>query len=277
MPLQFPSRALARLYSTAAPQSSREFDVLVLGAGVAGLSAFQQLRASLGAKPRVAVLEARNRPLGRLVSAKLPGSSSAAVDLGAQWLYADPLRKASLEGWLGEAGVEWDEWHPVERIVKTEVALPGSQPLEKLRVNLASRQPGAANIIFKSGLENTFSALAEGVNLHTGVEVKSVRLEGEKRGGRVKVDTNSGVYSADFVVCALPLRGFQSSIILSPFLLIFAVVSLRCHSLGRLGSLTSDPPFPRASRATTYPRDAATTQPRENHPHTPRSCPRRIL
>ena len=60
-------------------------EVIVVGAGAAGVAAARGL-AALGV--RVAVLEARDRVGGRLVTVSLRGH---AVDLGGHWLHAGPI------------------------------------------------------------------------------------------------------------------------------------------------------------------------------------------
>jgi monoamine oxidase len=73
-----------------------EADVVVVGAGLAGLAAARSLRAS-GAD--VAVLEARDRVGGRVLNHQLPGGD--VVEMGGQWIGPSQLRVNKLVAELG--------------------------------------------------------------------------------------------------------------------------------------------------------------------------------
>jgi len=60
-----------------------EYDVVIVGAGMAGLSAANRLKSS-GVK-NIVVLEARNRVGGRLYS--IPLNNSTFLDMGASWIH----------------------------------------------------------------------------------------------------------------------------------------------------------------------------------------------
>ncbi|KAF8073249.1 PLP3B [Scenedesmus sp. PABB004] len=64
---------------------AESFDVIIIGAGVAGVKAATDLVAS---GRSVALLEARDRPLGRVDTVQLPGWT-VPLDLGAQWFHGD--------------------------------------------------------------------------------------------------------------------------------------------------------------------------------------------
>ncbi|KAI9000151.1 hypothetical protein DFJ74DRAFT_647713 [Hyaloraphidium curvatum] len=205
-----------------AASETTDCDVVVLGAGVAGLSAAQRLRTTICAEkgaPRVAVLEARTRVLGRLLSADAPshaGGGKAApprIDLGAQWLRVDKARRSAVEDWLGFAGVAFKEWKSSERAVagfqpNAETAHDGSnEPVQKLRTALADHS--VTNILFPGGMAEAFAPLAEGVDVRFGEHVSRIELaDGRRRKGarrlRVVSDTGS-VFAADWAVCSLPL------------------------------------------------------------------------
>jgi len=75
------------------PESGREFDVVVVGAGAAGLAAARRL---LDARLKVLVVEARGRLGGRAFTAyPMPG---LALDLGCEWLHC-----ADRNPWTGIA------------------------------------------------------------------------------------------------------------------------------------------------------------------------------
>lgn len=80
-----PLNSLSILGPRAFPEPSREPDVVVLGAGAAGIGAARRL---LARGLTVAVIEARPRVGGRAVTAMLRGR---AIDLGAHWLHAGPI------------------------------------------------------------------------------------------------------------------------------------------------------------------------------------------
>lgn len=78
------------------------WDVIVVGAGVAGLSAAREL-ARGGA--RVAVLEGRGRPGGRILTVR-PDSTVSPVELGAEFIHGKPPELMSL---AAEAGLELEQ------------------------------------------------------------------------------------------------------------------------------------------------------------------------
>jgi len=75
------------------PESGREFDVVVVGAGAAGLAAARRL---VAARLKIMVVEARDRLGGRAVTTcPMPG---IALDLGCEWLHS-----ADRNPWTGIA------------------------------------------------------------------------------------------------------------------------------------------------------------------------------
>ena len=77
---------------------SKEFDVIIIGAGAAGLMAAQELA---GSGIKVLVLEARDRIGGRIFTQHLPNSNGL-LEAGAEFVHGNlPLTKAILE----EAGI----------------------------------------------------------------------------------------------------------------------------------------------------------------------------
>jgi monoamine oxidase len=67
-----------------AAHKSMDCDVVIIGAGVAGLSAAQALRAQ---DLTVTLLEAGHRAGGRTLTVPSPGAQGAPVDMGASWLH----------------------------------------------------------------------------------------------------------------------------------------------------------------------------------------------
>lgn len=62
---------------------THDVDVVVIGAGVAGLIAADRL---VAAGRRVRVLEARDRVGGRTLTVPVPGYQGVSVDQGGQWV-----------------------------------------------------------------------------------------------------------------------------------------------------------------------------------------------
>jgi len=81
--------------------STRQFDVIVVGAGLSGLIAARTLRQS---GKTVAILEANRRTGGRMVSAKT--IANGVVDLGGQWVGPTQTEMVSLLDELGFARFE---------------------------------------------------------------------------------------------------------------------------------------------------------------------------
>jgi len=92
----------------------READVVIVGAGLAGLTAARALRT---AGREVVVLEARDRVGGRVLNAEVPGHPGVVVEVGGQWVgptqervlaLARELRLATVPTHdVGEHLIEW--------------------------------------------------------------------------------------------------------------------------------------------------------------------------
>jgi len=76
--------ATSSTISTAATAPSVTYDVIIVGAGLAGLKAAADLRAL---NYSVVVLEGRDRTGGRVYSTKLTATSKYPVEVGAQWFH----------------------------------------------------------------------------------------------------------------------------------------------------------------------------------------------
>ena len=97
----------------AAIESSSSFDVVVIGAGLAGLACARALKAG---GLEVVVLEARDRLGGRVHSVDVDGVD---VELGAQWVHDDaashPARKFAERANLKLRGTSWEQAALVSR------------------------------------------------------------------------------------------------------------------------------------------------------------------
>lgn len=124
-------------------------DILVLGAGVAGLTAARQL-AERGA--RVCVLEARERVGGRIWTQRIgapqcegKGDGTLAIELGAEFVHGLPAESMSL---LREAGLSALERHGQTlqfidgQLVRPQSAPSGYEVLEQMERWLATQPPG---------------------------------------------------------------------------------------------------------------------------------------
>lgn len=114
-------------------QKSR-WDVIVVGAGIAGLSAARELARS-GA--RVAVLEGRGRPGGRILTVR-PEAAALPVELGAEFVHGKPPDLLAL---VREAGVE------LEPVAGRHFELSGGEvrPAKELDHVLGELERGSAS------------------------------------------------------------------------------------------------------------------------------------
>ncbi|OJJ45214.1 hypothetical protein ASPZODRAFT_133839 [Penicilliopsis zonata CBS 506.65] len=97
-----PAPALPR--DVSGPEDNKVWDVVVIGAGLAGLAAADQL---VQAGLSVQVLEARDRVGGRTWSEPLAANPAAVVDIGASWL--NEANQTSLSRLARRVGVEFIE------------------------------------------------------------------------------------------------------------------------------------------------------------------------
>src|SRR5215218_2235479 len=112
------------------PNEPADADVLVVGAGVAGLAAAARLQ---GSGRSVHIVEARARPGGRILTVR-PPDTAGPVELGAEFVHGSaPLTRALLRQagatvvpvngppWLARGGrvlAGADLWERVERVLR---------------------------------------------------------------------------------------------------------------------------------------------------------------
>jgi monoamine oxidase len=132
-----------------------DFDIVVLGAGVAGLNAARQL-AQQGA--RVALLEARDRVGGRIWTRRVPvpdGEAWMPVELGAEFIHGVPEESWSL---VREAGLSTYELDGKTlqfldgRLIEPPSELPRVSVLEEMQ-HWLRRQPPGFDLSFTQYLE----------------------------------------------------------------------------------------------------------------------------
>lgn len=166
--------------------ASAHADVIVIGAGIAGLTAAAELAR---AGRRVVVREARDRLGGRVRSI---GTGTGAVDLGATWFWAnEPLTRTRVDG----LGLGTFPQH-VRGDAMFEDRAPCARRLEGNPIDVAATR-----------FEHGAGALAEGMaaqlprgSLRLGDPVSAVVVSDD----RVHVVARSGTLTASEVVVAVP-------------------------------------------------------------------------
>ena len=217
---------LAALAMPAPPLYAAARHVVVLGAGLAGLSAARQLA---DAGLQVSVIEARNRIGGRIHTARnWPGMP---MDLGASWIHGtqgNPLTAlaktagAQLRATSYDAGLMLDgtgqEIDPDLRAAEALIAKAlrqaenASRDISVLAALQAlpgwHRAPTAtqrlAQHLLNATLEQEYGApLAKGLRIHLGQTVRAIAP------GRVTLESGQTI-KADQILCTLPLGVLQS-------------------------------------------------------------------
>lgn len=161
-------------------------DVVVVGAGIAGLAAARELTAAAAS---VQVMESRDRVGGRLLSSR--GSDGSRLDLGATWFWPGETR---VERLVGELGV-----HTHAQYLAGDAMFhspDGSQRVGGNPLDVASSR-------FVDGAESLAEAVAaqldEGV-VALGRAVRSIRSDGD----RLIVVASRGAVAARHVILAVP-------------------------------------------------------------------------
>jgi monoamine oxidase len=174
------------------------FDAVVIGAGIAGLTA---ARALLDAGRTVALFEARDRVGGRLLSVV---DGPGAVDLGATWFWPNEPQVQGLAEQLGVGTFE----QSLTGDAMFEADARGAQRISGNPIDVYS-------VRFASGAQSLALRLAEqlppGV-LHLADPVTAIHVDDD----RVLVRARSGQVSASHVVLALPPALVVDSISLTP-------------------------------------------------------------
>jgi monoamine oxidase len=131
--------------------TSAQYDVLVIGAGAAGLAA-ARLLAEAGR--RVAILEARNRIGGRIWTQSIPLQNSSLpirVELGAEFVHGLPPETWSLIRQAGLSSFEIDGssfWFDGSRLVAADKQPGAGEGVLEEMVHWLKEKPGAGDVSF---------------------------------------------------------------------------------------------------------------------------------
>lgn len=184
--------AMDAVTAGAAPGASTVFDAVVVGAGMAGLTAARALQ-DRGRSVRV--LESRDRVGGRLLT--VAGADGEPLDLGATWYWPGEHRVAALVQELGQPV------HPQHLAGDALFHEPsGRQRLNGNPIDVPSGR-------FSLGAEALARGLADLLvpgTIELGRPVTAIEMQDDDsdRGGAVRVITGSGAVRAEHVVVALP-------------------------------------------------------------------------
>ena len=179
---------------------TRRCDVVVVGAGIAGLTAARTL---LSAGRTVSVHEARDRVGGRLLSV---GDGDGAVDLGASWFWPDEPQVQSLVAELGMRTFE----QSLSGDALFEPAADGPQRLSGNPIDRSSSR-------FSQGAQSLAGRVADEFppgTLRLSDPVAAVHVDDDS----ITVHGASGRVAADHVVLAVPPALAVASIVFTPAL-----------------------------------------------------------
>jgi monoamine oxidase len=174
---------------------AREADVVVIGAGIAGLAAARTLQA---AGLDVIVLEARSRIGGRLLSTTVPGGH---IDLGATWFWPNEPRVNAL---IDELGVATHQQHMAGDALYQDTA-----GVQRLSGNPMDAPSGRIS----SGAQALARAVAGVLQPGTikvdrpvdRIEAEGVALRGpDPRGDEIVARTARGSFGARDLILAIP-------------------------------------------------------------------------
>lgn len=168
------------------PAQARPVDVVIIGAGVSGLVAARALES---AGRSVAVLEARERVGGRLMSHVLPDGS--ALDLGATWFWPNEPRIQRL---IAELDVSVHEQYLSGDALYHDPR--GTQRIDGNPLDVSSGR-------FVGGAQSLAFALADTLGPDT-VQLDTAATTVAARDDTIVVTTSNGEWMADHVVLALP-------------------------------------------------------------------------
>lgn len=181
---------------------SSSADVIVIGAGLAGLVATTAL---LEQKRSVLLLEASDRPGGRIRSLYDTETGSVLGDLGPTWVW--PAYQPLVEQWLQRLGIE------TFAQFETGNAALDYGPAAQVQFQPLPGQHGIARIAGGPvALIDTLVAKLPEAAMRTGHAVSAVRLD--ENG--VQVEASGNAFSAERVIVATPMRVAESTINWSP-------------------------------------------------------------
>jgi monoamine oxidase len=169
-------------------------DVLVIGGGLAGLTAARDLRAT---GRRVIVLEARDRLGGRVWTGTLPGTD-VRIEWGGMWIHpgyqhhvAAEIARYGLRVEPTDAAGAWAWVTPTDRTDGGDV--PGAWG--RAAAELAGLIPEATTAMLAAGSDVTIAAWAEQATLSPAAEALVLSFAGAMGGGPANAQSMVGLFS----------------------------------------------------------------------------------
>jgi monoamine oxidase len=199
-------------------------NTIVIGAGLAGLAAakrlqFESKHKEYASEKSVVVLEAKNRIGGRVWTDNYLGH---AMDLGAQWLYAQQVQKSQLFKVLQDSNVYYKLWRvdPKEiaayhrTTTQQDFTLLSEERVANVRPNLKVLH--GANLVFPTGLWSLFSSI-ESANLDIRLGEACMEISYDRNSAfPVSVKSQKQNYHAKQVIVTAPLAVLKSGSIQLP-------------------------------------------------------------
>lgn len=174
----------------------RDADVLVIGAGLAGLTAARDLRAT---GRRVIALEARERLGGRVWTGTLPGTD-VRIEWGGMWIHPEHQRHVAAE--IARYGLRieptdaagaWAWVTPDGRTDGRDV----HDAWARAAAELAGQVPDATKAMLAAGSDVTIAAWAEQATLSPAARALLLSYAGAMGGGPARAQSMVGLFSGD--------------------------------------------------------------------------------
>jgi monoamine oxidase len=138
-------------------RTAEEFDIIIVGAGAAGLSA----AAALASKDlAVTIVDARERLGGRILTLRDP--NGLPIELGAEFIHGES--PATLD-WLKRAGLPVLDAPQVRWILRRGLLQPGQETFNRMRQELSRARVPGKDVTFAEFLERRSSTLSPSTRL----------------------------------------------------------------------------------------------------------------